>query len=201
MSNLRLLVRQGSLDSNASEEHVVRQVFCGSPTLESPLTFILYQPPIEIPSPSVWTRFTDTSEEEPFNQIDVKLLYKSIVSSKPRCQWEFFLVAWQRRFSWTFQHPDALKERDQQHAGGNIGQNDDSYDSDIWTSAAVVRFLFMPKAAVIVAGYHERFLEPERSYSSLIGRYIADVMSTDILPAFWCVTTGIIIPNPTNLFQ
>jgi hypothetical protein len=97
-------------------------------------------------------------------------------SSSSRTQWELLATVEPSVFPWTYQDPQLLQQRDELRSAGNTAINDASRNLDIRFTGAATRF-----CSTLLKGV----AEGEVAFRVMAGRLIADLLSSDILPAYW----------------
>lgn len=101
--------------------------------------------------------------------------------SSLRMDWEMLITIEASVFDWKFKDPESLYHRDQVRRTGNIALNDSSDNQDMRATGAIARFMSI---------YHidsEVNLRKELASRISLGRRIADLMSSETLPAQWLV--------------
>lgn len=94
-----------------------------------------------------------------------------------RIDWEMLVATEPSIFGWTYKTPESLHRRDQSREAGNISLNDGSDNQDIKTTGAIARLM-----SIYYPG-DESVIEGEGAFRIVCGRYIADLMSSNALPA------------------
>jgi hypothetical protein len=93
-----------------------------------------------------------------------------------RTQWELLATVEPSVFPWTYQDPRVLQRRDEVRSAGNTAINDTSRDLDIGFSGAATRL-----CSTLLKGVAQE----EVAFRVVAGRLIADLVSSDMLPAHW----------------
>jgi len=108
--------------------------------------------------------------------------YKGATNGKAsfRKDWEMLITIEPSIFAWKYKTSESLYRRDDIRRAGNIALNNNSRNQDIKTSGALVRFMSIYHVGAEIA------LKGESTFRIVISRRIADLISTDSLPAYWC---------------
>jgi hypothetical protein len=97
-----------------------------------------------------------------------------------REDWEMLITIEPSIFAWKYKTSESLYRRDDTRRAGNIALNSNSRNQDITTSGALVRFM-----SVYYVG-DEITLKGESAFRTVVSCRIADLISTDSIPAYWC---------------
>jgi hypothetical protein len=97
-----------------------------------------------------------------------------------RDDWEMLITIEPSIFAWKYKTSESLYRRDDTRRTGNIALNHNSHNQDVKTSGALVRFMSVYYVGAEIA------LKGESAFRTLVSRRIADLVSTDTLPAYWC---------------
>jgi hypothetical protein len=118
----------------------------------------------------------------------ISCFLKNLSNSRLRSQWSFLDVLHPANVNgWRLMSARDLKYWDIRRASGNMMYNDESKDSDIWSSNSLAQFLSATRYKWSDHMLDSHHLEQELSARVKLGCLFASIMKNDITRAHWYV--------------
>ncbi|CAG8627758.1 3485_t:CDS:2, partial [Acaulospora colombiana] len=140
-------------------------------------------PEDELPAEKLYSNYPDSDE---VYTCQLVCILKNIFNSKSRIQWSFMEVMRPSNMDgWRLMNYRDLKRWDIRRASGNMTYNDESQDSDIWSSNSLAQFLSITFHSWVDDSLESYYVDQELSTRTKLASLFASIMQTDVTRAHW----------------